>query len=401
MENQNNPRTVVLLLGLMGFWVMGDNYAASPMLVDIARDFNLEIGTAALVVTAYMLPFGLFTILFGPLGDKYGKARVICFASFVTAIFSGLGALAFDLVSLSAIRAVNGAFAAAILPVTISFVGDLFPDPKSKLNAIGTVMGTYFLGAAAATAIGGGLSFIGSWRLVYLTYGVAELIIALIMLKFLVFGAGPAETLGFRQAYANAFAQPLLPRTVALLFLVGFAVFGSFTYLGDFLVSKTGYNVLIVGLILTLFGLTAFIGGRNVGNIRQKLGPRMVLYAGFLGLISWSYVGFWPGLAFIFPALIGFGLAFVVLQSTLIMTAQQQLPMQRGTVMSLASFNMFVGGGCGVVINSYILEHGGYAWLYLVSSIAIFIVGLLAYRLLLTIMKHEESRANNSMKTSS
>ncbi len=393
MEDKNNkPQVVVLLLGLMGFWVMGDNYAASPMLVDIARDFNLEIGSAAVVVTAYMLPFGLFTIFFGPLADRYGKARVISLAAFITALFSALGALAYDITSLSIIRAINGAFAAAILPVTISYVGDLFPDPKHKLNAIGSVMGMYFLGAAAATAIGGGLSFFGSWRLVYLTYGVAEFIVLIFMLKYLVFGAGTPEAPGFRQAYANAFAQPFLPRTVLLLFLVGFAVFGSFTYLGDFLVTQTGYNIFMVGLILTLFGLTAFIGGRNVGNLRQKLGPKMLLYAGLLGLISWFHIGFWPGIAFIFPSLIGFGLAFVVLQSTIIMTAQQQLPMQRGTVMSMASFNMFVGGAFGVTINNFLLEWGGYPLLYLISSLAIFLVGILAYRLLLTIMNMKKEQ---------
>jgi len=272
---KNEAGRAVLLLGAMGFWVMGDNYAASPMLVDIAQDFGLEIGTAAMVVVAYMIPFGLFTFIFGPLGDRYGKLRIIAVASFGTAIFSSLGALAFNLPSLLAVRAVNGGFAAAILPVSVSYIGDIFKEPRAEMNAIGQMMGMFFLGAAAATAIGGGLSFLGSWRLVYLTYGIAELIIVIIILKSLEFDRGTAEKLGFRRAYSNAFARPRLLKTVVLLFLVGFAVFGSFTYLGDFLVEMTGYNILVVGLILTLFGLAAFAGGRRVGNLRQLLGPRL------------------------------------------------------------------------------------------------------------------------------
>jgi len=362
---------------------MGDNYAASPMLVDIASDFNIDIGTAALTVAAYMLPFGLFTLIFGPLGDKYGKARVISIAAFGTAVFSSLGALAFDITSLASIRSVNGALAAAILPVTISYVGDLFEEPKAKMNAIGSVMGMYFLGAAAATVIGGGLSFIGSWRLVYLTYGAAELIIAVLMLKYLVFAPGTSEAMGFRRAYANALARPFMLRTVVLLSLVGFAVFGSFTYLGDFLVERTGFNILQVGLILTLFGLSAYIGGQRAGNIRQKIGPKMMLFAGILGAIFWAPLGYWPGLFYVFPILVAFGLAFVLLQSTIIVTAQQQLPMQRGTVMSLASFNMFVGGGLGVLINRFLLAAWGYEAIYLIAALAILVVGLLAYRLLL------------------
>jgi predicted MFS family arabinose efflux permease len=379
------PRTkhVVFLLGLMGFWAMGDNYAASPMLVDIARDFGIDIGTAALSVAAYMLPFGLFTLLFGPLGDRYGKARVISIAAFGTAVFSCLGALAFNIISLAAIRAINGILAAAILPVTMSYVGDLFEEPKKRLNAIGSVMGMYFLGGAAATAIGGGLSFIGSWRLVYLAYGVAELIIALLMFKYLIFAPGTAKTLGLRQAYANAFSQPFLLKTVVLLFLVGFAVFGSFTYLGDFLVEMTGLNIFYVGLIMTPFGLAAYAGGQKAGDIRLKLGSNITLLAGILGLITWAPLGQWPGIYYTLPILLAFGFAFVLIQSTVIFTAQQQLPMQRGTVMSLASFNMFVGGGCGVLINKFLLINWGYKSIFLIAALAIFVAGLLVHRLLL------------------
>jgi predicted MFS family arabinose efflux permease len=367
----------------MGFWAMGDNYAASPMLVDIARDFGIDIGTAALSVAAYMLPFGLFTLLFGPLGDRYGKARVISIAAFGTAVFSCLGALAFNIISLAAIRAINGILAAAILPVTMSYVGDLFEEPKKRLNAIGSVMGMYFLGGAAATAIGGGLSFIGSWRLVYLAYGVAELIIALLMFKYLIFAPGTAKTLGLRQAYANAFSQPFLLKTVVLLFLVGFAVFGSFTYLGDFLVEMTGLNIFYVGLIMTPFGLAAYAGGQKAGDIRLKLGSNITLLAGILGLITWAPLGQWPGIYYTLPILLAFGFAFVLIQSTVIFTAQQQLPMQRGTVMSLASFNMFVGGGCGVLINKFLLINWGYKSIFLIAALAIFVAGLLVRRLLL------------------
>ena len=382
MSEGNDAKKAVLLLGAMGFWVMGDNYAASPMLVDIAQDFGLEIGTAAMVVVAYMIPFGLFTFIFGPLGDRYGKLRIITIASFGTAIFSSLGALAFNLPSLLTVRAINGGFAAAILPVSVSYIGDIFREPRAVMNAIGQMMGSFFLGAAAATAIGGGLSFLGSWRLVYLTYGIAELIIVVIILKSLQFDEGTAEKLSFRRAYSNAFKRPMLLKTVALLFLVGFAVFGSFTYLGDFFVEMTGYNILVVGLIMTLFGLAAFTGGRNVGNMRQLLGPKLLILAGLVGLISWLPLGFWPGLVFAVPALIGFGLAFVTLQSTILVTAQKQMPQQRGTVMSLASFNMFVGGGIGVATNRLLLNYWGYQAIYLVAGIAVLIVGFLIYRVI-------------------
>ncbi|MFP4029854.1 MAG: MFS transporter, partial [Candidatus Brocadiia bacterium] len=318
------------------------------------------------------------------------KHNIITIASLGTALFSALGAFAFNMPSLLALRAINGGFAAAILPVSVSYIGDIFETPEKEMNAIGQMMGSFFLGAAAATAIGGGLSFIGSWRLVYLTYGVAELVIVIVMIKALSFDKGTAKELSLREAYANAAAKPMLLKTVSLLFLIGFAVFGSFTYLGDFFVEMTGFNILQVGLILTLFGLAAFFGGRNVGNLRQLLGPKLFLVAGLVGLLSWGPLGFWPGFVFAIPALIGFGLAFVILQSTTLITAQKQLPRQRGTVMSLASFNMFVGGGIGVAVNRFLLNAWGYQVIYLVAGLVISLVGVLILQVIMQLKKESE-----------
>ncbi len=378
---QTNRKAILFLLGFMGFWVMGDNYAAAPLLVNIAADFGLDIGTAALTVPAYMIPFGLFTFIFGPLGDKYGKEKIISLAAFGTAIFSSLGAVAFNIESLAVIRALNGIFAAAILPVTISLIGSLFTETKSRLNAIGSVMGVYFLGAAAATAIGGGLSYLGSWRLVYLIYGLAELFIAIAMIKYFAFAGGNPGAPGVFKAYSGILGKTSLVKTVMLMFLGGFGVFGSFTYLGDFLAEQTGYNILIVGFILTLFGLAAYFGGRVVGNLKQKFGRILLMIVGILGFIAWSPMGFWPGLTYVFIALPVFGMAFVTLQSSIVGSAQQQLPGQRGMVMSLASFNMFFGGGIGVFVNRILLNTWGYHIVFLVAGLAFMTAGLLAYKI--------------------
>ena len=385
-EKDSDPKKafnlVVFLLGMMGFFVMGDNYAASPIIVDIARDFGVPIGTAAMTVSAYMLPFGLFTVLFGPLADRYGKVKVISLAALGTALFSSLAALAFNIQSLAALRAVNGAFAAAILPVTISLMGDTFDSPKSMMNAIGTIMGMFYLGAAAATAIGGALSHLGSWRLVYLTYGIAEFIVLVFIFKYLEFGKGTVQKLSFRKSYSEALSDRHLLKVVFLLFLLGFGVFGSFTYLGDYFVGQTNYSILIVGLILTLFGLAAFFGGRKAGTVKDKVGTEILVVASLLGLVSLFVIAWWIHIALVIPALIGFGLAFVLLYVPIIFTAQQRLPKQRGTVMSLAAFNMFIGGAIGVFVNGLIEEMLGYQYLFLIAAIIILLTGLVGYLLI-------------------
>jgi predicted MFS family arabinose efflux permease len=376
MKHQGTHK-MILILGMMAFFCNGDNYAATPLIVEIARDLHLEISQAALSISAYMLPFGLFTLLFGPIADRYGKARIINIAAFGTAIFSGLGAAAFDLSSLSIIRAVNGAFAAAILPVSMSLIGDrLGADPKQVQITFGKVIGIAFLGGAAATAMGGTLAQISSWRLVYLFYGISELIIAFIMLKILKRQPGTASALNFKGAYGEAFANIKLLKTVGIIFLMGLTVFGSFSFAGKFVEIQTGYNIFLVGLILTCFGLATVLGGRIVGMLRHRLGNRLFLLAGTLACVSWGLMGAWHSPYFLALSLAGLGFGTIMIHPTLVATAQQLMPNQRGTVMSLASFTMFTGGGIGTYLNGKILTVWGFEPVFVIAGLLLLAAGI-------------------------
>jgi predicted MFS family arabinose efflux permease len=376
MENRDTHK-MILILGMMAFFCNGDNYAAAPLIVEISRDLHLDISRAALSISAYMLPFGFFTLFFGPVADRFGKARIINIAAFGTAIFSGLGSIAFDLTSLSFIRAVNGAFAAAILPIAMSLIGDQFGNDAKKIQiTIGKVIGIAFLGGAAATAIGGTLAHIGSWRLVYLFYGFAELIIAFIMLKILKRQPGNATSISFKGAYSEAFANVNLLKTTGIIFLMGLTVFGSFAFAGKFVEIQTEYNIFLVGLILTCFGLATVMGSRIVGKLRRKLGSRLYLLAGILACVSWGLMGVWHSPYLLALSLAGFGFGTIIIHPTLIATAQQLMPKRRGTVMSLASFAMFTGGGIGTYMNGEVLTIWGYEPVYSIAGVLILVAGI-------------------------
>jgi len=47
--------------------------ACDPMLPALARSFGVTTGRAALTISAYAVAYGLTQLLFGPLGDRYGK----------------------------------------------------------------------------------------------------------------------------------------------------------------------------------------------------------------------------------------------------------------------------------------------------------------------------------------
>ncbi len=363
--NSKKAKSMLMILGFMAFFANGDNYAVAPLIVDIASDLQIPVNSAALSVTSYMLSFGLFTVLFGPLGDRYGKTKIIKIAAFGTAIFSSLGAIAFNLESLIVLRTINGAFAAGIFPVTMALIGDSFSD-KDRQFAIAKVMGMMFLGGASATVLGGALAYFGSWRLVYLAYGLAEFVIALVMIKKLEDSKSTIESLNFKKVYGQALSNVDMLLVIGIIFVIGYTVFGSFTYSGDYIQQITGYNIFYVGIILSFFGLGTVIGGKNASKLRNKFHDKFLLAAGLLGVVSLYTLSQVSNPFLLMLSLFGFGWSFVSLQSTLVTYAQAVLPELRGTAMSLASLAMFVGGGVGTFMNGYIID----AW----TMTAVFII---------------------------
>jgi len=379
----NSARTTgagVLLftLGFLAFWANGDNYAAAPLLVSIATDLGLEISQAALSVTAYMMTFGLFTLMFGPLGDRFGRGRIIKIAAFGTATFSVLGGLAFDFPTLVIFRGFNGIFAAGIFPVTMALIGERFAD-NERQGAIAQVMGMMFLGGAGATAIGGVIAQFVSWRWVYILYGIAEFLLAIAILFVLRSGEPAKERVSFFASYKRALSAPRLPTVVGTIFLVGFAVFGSFSYAGHYVQSVTGLPLVLVGLVVTAFGAGAVAASKLIPLLRPRLGKAFLPMAGVLGAVSLVLLVFTKAIVLMVLGFAGFGIAFVALQSTLIMGAQARLPQLRGTAMSLASFGMFVGGATGAAVNGLINDAFGPSVIYAPAAGMILIAALIAF----------------------
>lgn len=378
MAARRSEGTEIFLLGFLAFWANGDNYSAAPLLVKIASEFSVSIGTAALNVTSYMLFFGLFTVFFGPLGDRYGRGRILKVAAFGSALLGMLTAASWDLPSLIAIRAMNGGLAAGIMPLAIAYAGQS-AAPGEGQSRIGQVMGMMFLGGAMAAVIGGAIAYFGSWKALYFVYGTAELAVAL-PLAFLLrdSGARPSSG-GILVSYGELLSDRRLLRTIGLLFFVGFSTLGAFAYLGKYVQDGTGLNLMLVGCVLSAYGIGTLLGGRLAGRIRAAIGDRLLFAAGLAGgsaLILFGLVKPLPIVAG--PALFIYGFAFICIQSSIIASAQELQPSRRGAVMSAASFTMVVSGALGTLVNGKVLALFGFAPLIAIAGLAFIAAGVLA-----------------------
>lgn len=72
-----NRDRLVSLLGLAGFIVMADNWVVSPILPAISGSLGIDVARAGLLITAYMIPFGVFQLLFGPLAATLALSFVL------------------------------------------------------------------------------------------------------------------------------------------------------------------------------------------------------------------------------------------------------------------------------------------------------------------------------------
>lgn len=65
----------VALLAAAAFFSAAALRICDAMLPHLASDFSLTPGTAAQVIIWYSVAYGLVQLLFGPIGDRYGKER--------------------------------------------------------------------------------------------------------------------------------------------------------------------------------------------------------------------------------------------------------------------------------------------------------------------------------------
>jgi predicted MFS family arabinose efflux permease len=374
IEIMNNNK-IVMLLGLLGFIVMADNWVVSPILPAISESLGIQVEKAGILISAYMIPFGIFQILFGPLADRYGKKQIITFSIVFFTLATGLCALAGSLNTLSIYRALTGIFAAAVMPISLALIGDLFPVEKRQM-AIGTFMGIAFLGQGLSMITGGAIAYFLNWRGVFAVYAVLSFIPMLLLLKnYKNIPDTRNPDSQFVKPYFKLLSHTKSLYTYILVFLEGLFIIGSFSYLGAYISKTYHFNYLTIGAIMTAFGFMSLVGGRLGGKLVLKTGPRTILTAGlvfaFVADLLLFFAGQKLGVLIFSIGLLGIG--FIFTHSTLLTRATQFADKARGAAMSLVAFCFMGGGGIGTAVGGKIASAYGFSNLFLIYGLMLFL----------------------------
>jgi predicted MFS family arabinose efflux permease len=371
------PLRTIGLLALAAFAGALNIRISDPLLPQVAHSFSATIGTAAIIVTAFTVGYGLFQLAFGPVGDRFGKYRIAALLSLAAGLATTSAALASTLSGLTIARFAAGAMSSAVIPLAFAWIGDAVPFERRQA-VLARFLTAQFTGIVLSQAAGGYIGAEFGWRTVFIVVGAVHLLAGIAMLTELKLNpdAQPKSAPG-----ANSFAamlagarvilrRPFVRVMLAAVFLECFTMYGAFAYVGADLVHRLGASFAVAGLVLAVFGAGAISYSLSARWLLTRLGERglvvlggAIIGAGFIVLAAARSIGF------AIPGMVLLGLGFYMFHNTLQTNATQMAPEARGLAVSLFAFSLFIGQSIGVALAAPIVDHFGAPPVYLIAAV--------------------------------
>jgi MFS family permease len=318
--------TIVLLLGA-NFMLSADFSILNIALPVVGEAVGLNVNSLPWVATAFALPAAGLSLLFGRLGDLYGRRRIFLTGLSLLTAGSLLGGVSTGSAMLLIARALQGMASAMTAPAALSLLITTFTDERQRARVLG-LNGSLLSGGFTVGALAGGM-LVGalSWRWAFLinvpialailaltpivvpgsrspkgvrldVAGAASVTLGLLALAFgIIEGALPALISGLillalffwieRRAKAPLVAIEMLAlpsvrwgnlAALTIFSMEAGLVFLTTLYLQDVL----HFGPLTTGLIFGIPGLASVAAGVVAGRIIARRGARIVLLTALL-----------------------------------------------------------------------------------------------------------------------
>lgn len=384
------PPLSIAALALAAFGSGASLRVNDALLPRLSLEFGIPLAQAAQVVSVFAIAYGLAQLFFGPLGERFGKYRVVAWGCGGCALASAACALAPGFHALLALRAVAGVAAATIIPLAMAFIGDVVPyerrQPVLARFLIGQILGLstgVWLGGIAADHLG--------WRTPYVL--LALLFAAVGVVLWRVERRLPAHARAGRPGRGSALARIAddfrhvlsvrWARVVLVsVFLEAVALYGPFAFVPAHLHQRFGLSLSAAGSVLMLFGLGGFAFALASHRLVGGLGETgLARWGGAVMAASMGLVAFAPAWTLAVPGCLGMGLGFYMLHNTLQVNATQMAPQRRGPAVSAFASLFFLGQSAGVSAAGWGVARLGSSWTIAAGGLGVLAVALVFARL--------------------
>ncbi|TVL91298.1 Cmx/CmrA family chloramphenicol efflux MFS transporter [Streptomyces sp. SAJ15] len=277
-----------LYLLAMAVFAMGTSeFMLAGLLPDIASDFDVTVGTAGMLTSAFAIGMIVGAPLMAGLARNWpGRFSLLGFV-FVFSAAHAVGAATSSFSVLFATRVFAALANAGFLAVALTTAGTLVSsDKKGRALAVllsGTTVAT-IAGVPGGTVVG---SLLG-WRATFWAVAALCLPTAVGILKGIP--ARPAMEVADGPAMRSEVAELKRPRLLLVMLLgalVNAATFASFTFLAPVVTDTAGLGELWISVALVLFGVGSFAGVTVAGRMSDQHPGAVIAVGGPLLLIGW------------------------------------------------------------------------------------------------------------------
>jgi MFS family permease len=392
-----------VLPGLLLAMLLGalDQTALAPALPAVARELG-GLDQLPGVVTWYLAAATVAMPVHGRLGDRFGRKRVLLAAVALFSAGAVLCAFTTSMPQLIACRIVQGLGAGGLMVAPQAVIGEIV-SPRERGRYLGLIGGAYVVAAVGGPVVGGLVAETLGWRWIFGFYPVLGVVAFVVIARSLRLpqppsGARPpldvAGALGLGVAVTGIVlfgqtreavwavvagagvvawavvtrfaADPILPlrlfRTrafaipAAVSFLIGFALFGTLTYLPSYLQIVLGARADLAGLVVTALMagvlVTTVVSGRLITKTgRYKGFPVAGTAIAATGMAALAVLGAGAGPLVLGGVMAVIGLGVGLVMQVMVLVAQNSVAhADLGTATATATFLRQIGASAGVAV---------------------------------------------------
>ncbi|MGF7137314.1 YNFM family putative membrane transporter [Paraburkholderia sp. EB58] len=272
-----------------GFATFALLYCVQPLMPLFSADFGVSAAGASLALSLTTGLLAVSMLVAGGLSEAWGRKPIMVASLLLSAVLTVICAAVPHWSTLLVMRALMGVALSGLPAVAMAYVGEEM-HPRSLSQAMGLYVGGTGLGGMAGRLLTGVITDVWGWRSAVFVIGMLGIVSAAVLWRFLP----PSRHFVRRELrlapLTRAFGTHLRDGVLALLFVEGFLLMGSFVtvynYVGYRLIAAPfSLSQTTIGLIFVVY-LFGIVSSALAGSLSGKLGRRVVLPATFILMLA-------------------------------------------------------------------------------------------------------------------